>query len=631
MPRRNIPLSNLFVELSEVEQSVISGGFTPGDKKVYLSHTEDKIVDNYGTVTAYNSTELSVIENFSIDNSLNNLLGSSTFSLSADSIASSSILISGESLLTEGSSDSEIFTALPSKSQDEVSQLLDNNNINNFALSITHYSANVRGTETFNISGSAGNIVTSSNWTLNVDTAAVTGIFFPEKSSTLDVSSLIPGQNQTAGTNVSNFGLSFTYYSADFQQTEVSRISGLAGSAIASSTQFVTIDTESLSGMFLSQQVSLPFMLSDREKEGITNINYQNISNEFVINQSFGSSDNLWLSLNTFSGIAGSQAGLSASWERINHGDSDTSDFGNLNQLNIDSLLDNNFGASFGFSTSNYNSDIYTLNFSNLSGNVGSTEELINSILGITPNDNENINYFSSSGSYTNIPLNSGLDSLFTDVNNLSSSGLFLDNISSENIPLEDISDVRVFYRNNSLLASVNSGDENNNFYRLLGGANLTSQLRTIEKSPIELDILDINGFEINKPEILQGFTSDSPINNFIEEDNFLQLGNAGIGDYAFLSSNVFNFNTTNSNINSIDENSNSSFYNTFKSRSMPTNISGQAPTISNNLMPSMFLLFAANNSGNSILGLDKYSITKMASFYSKHNLYSGNTIFRNK
>ncbi len=640
MSRRNVPLSNLLVELSEQEQSVISGGFTIGNKKSYLSHTEDNIIDNSNIVSAYNSTQVSVVENFSIENSLNNLLGSSTFSLSAESIGSSSILISGDSSSTEALLRSEIFTTLPTRYKDEVSKVLDNNNINNFALSITNYSANIQGTETFNIYGNSGNIATSSSWSLDVDTAAVSGIFFPQTSSNLDLSHLIPGNNQfgtqltNKQTNISNFALSFTYYSADFQQTDVSNISGLLGSAFTSSALSMNIDTEALSGIFLSKQVSSPLMLSGTGKEGITSFSSQNISNSFFVNESLGSSDNLWLSLNTVSGIAGSQAALSGSWERISGRNSNGSGsiYTNLRESDLDSLFDSNFGASFGFSTSNYHREIYNTTSYLLSGNVGSSEELIASILGITPNSNANIQDlpFSnlSSGSSTGLPIasvpiasysidispSSGLDTRLTEfgnsytINNLNSSGFLLDNISG----------VRLINDNNHWFANLSSGTESKNLNSLLSGSDLNSQLRTIE-----LDSIGLTGINpgINHFENLQGLTFDSSINTYKEKDNHLDIGNLGIGDYTLLNSNVFNFNTTDSNIPSIGQNSIGNLNNSFKTRTVNTSLSEHTPSLSSNLMPSMFLLLAANNFDNSILAFDKTSITKIAKLSKKHVL----------
>ncbi|MDJ0695510.1 hypothetical protein [Mastigocoleus sp. MO_188.B34] len=645
MSRRNVPLSNLFVELSELEQSVISGGFTNGNNKPYLSHSEDKILDNSNTFTAYNSTQVSVIENFSIENSLNNLLGSSTFSLSAESIGSSSVLISGNSSSTEALLHSEIFAALPTRYKDEVSKVLDNNNINNFALSITNYSANIQGTETFNLSGSAGNIATSSSWSLDVDTAAVSGIFFPQTSSNLDLSHLIPGNNQfgtqltNKQTNISNFALSFTYYSADFQQTDVSRISGLLGSAFTSSALSVNIDTEALSGIFLSKQVSSPLMLSGTGKEGITSFSSQNISNSFFVNESLGSSDNLWLSLNTVSGIAGSQAALSGSWERISDRNSNGSGsiYANQRELDLDSLFDSNFGAGFGFSTSNYHREIYSTKSYLLSGNVGSSEELIASILGITPNSNENIQDlpFSnlSSGSSTGLPIasvpiasysidispSSGLDTRLTEfgnyytINNLNSSGFLLENISG----------VRLINDNNHWFANLSSGTESKNLNSLLSGSDLNSQLRTIE-----LDSIGLTGINpgINHFENLQGLTFDSSINTYKEKDNYLDIGNLEIGDYTLLNSNVFKFNTSDSNISSIGQDSIGNLNNSFKTRTVNTNFPEHIPSVSSNLMPSMFLLLAANNFDNSILAFDKTSITKIANLSQKYGLG-----FRNK
>ncbi len=641
MSRRNVPLSNLFVELSELEQSVISGGFTNGNNKPYLSHSEDKILDNSNTFTAYNSTQVSVIENFSIENSLNNLLGSSTFSLSAESIGSSSVLISGNSSSTEALLHSEIFAALPTRYKDEVSKVLDNNNINNFALSITNYSANIQGTETFNIYGNSGNIATSSSWSLDVDTAAVSGIFFPQTSSNLDLSHLIPGNNQfgtqltNKQTNISNFALSFTHYSADFQQTDVSRISGLLGSAFTSSALSVNIDTEALSGIFLSKQVSSPLMLSGTGKEGITSFSSQNISNSFFVNESLGSSDNLWLSLNTVSGIAGSQAALSGSWERISDRNSNGSGsiYANQRELDLDSLFDSNFGAGFGFSTSNYHREIYSTKSYLLSGNVGSSEELIASILGITPNSNANIQDlpFSnlSSGSSTGLPIasvpiasysidispSSGLDTRLTEFGN----SYTINNLNSSGFLLENISGVRLINDNNHWFANLSSGTESKNLNSLLSGSDLNSQLRTIELDSIGLTA--INPLGINQFENFQGLTFDSSINTYKEKDNYLDIGNLGIGDYTFLNSNIFNFNTTDSNIPSIGQDSIGNLNNSFKTRTVTTSLSEHIPSLSSNLMPSMFLLLAANNFDNSILAFDKTSITKIANLSKKHGL----------
>lgn len=646
----DVPLSNLFTELSELEQSAISGGFTAGKEKIYLSDTEDDFVDKYNTVTAYNSTQVSVIEDFSIDNSLNNLLGSSTFSLNVDSTVSSSILISGESSPQEVL-NSDILNPVPTHYKQEVKQLLDNNHINNFALSITHYSANIQGTETFNISGSAGDITTSSSWSLNVDTAAISGIFLPQKSSTLDVSNLVSANNKLVktqllddNTNITNFGLSFTYYSADFQQTELSNISGLSGSAIASSTQSVSIDTESLSGIFLSQQVSTPFMLSGLDRKSSTDIGNQNVSNNFIINDSLGSSDNLLLSLNTYSGLTGSQAGLSAFWK------SETT-YVDQKQSDINGLLENNFGDRFGFSTSDYNAENHHTKFYLLSGNLGSTEELVNSILGITSNDVENIQFFSSAplnvGLSSNRPittlaintsLNSGLDSQLTEFNspytvgNSSYSGMVLDNLSGVGVI------------------------DHNNLNGLLGSDNLTWRSQQLDKSSIglssgnliEINTFQINTLQINKFENLQGLTSKavypeiidnsgdsftflSPTNTFMERNSSLELQNGEIGNYTFFKSNIFNFNSTNYNIGSIEENSTNNLSSTFNDEPVTRNISGQSSTINHNFMPSMFLLFAVNNSGNSILALEKHNIAKIANNSQANSLNSVNKTLINK
>lgn len=649
MSKENIfPISHLFIELSELEQSSVCGGFT-------ATNTKDEIIDNSHTVSIYDTTQLSGNENFTIDDSLNNLLGSSTFSLSVDTTLSSGIFVSGESL-RQISSNFEVFSLLPKKHQQEIVQFLDsntlgNNTIDNFALSITHYYANIQGTETFNLSGSAGNIITSSNWSLTVDTAAVSGIFFPQKSSIVDVSNVVPENNQITGTQlmnentaVSNFGLSFTYYSADFQQTEVSKISGLSGSGFTSSTQSMNIDTEALSGIYISEQVSIPFILSGRDKQGITNIDGQNISNNFVINESLASSDNLLLSLNTTSGIRGSQADLSASWERINYRYSDVSEniSTNLKYSDIDSLLENNFGASFGFSTSSYNVKKHNTKSYRLSGNVSSTEELVSSILGIIPNDNENIQYFPSSdltlGSSTNlpiisfpidIPLNSGLNS--------NSSGIYLENI------LENISNFRVISNNNNLFANVNygNGDNNininkNNFNILFTRTDFTAQLRKLEQSYIELKSEALYPQIIYKSNHL--FIFQSSVNILNRKNNYLELANTGIGNYAFSNSDTFNFSSTNIYIGGINQNLASNLSTTFQSKAI-TNTSRQNININDNsrfLISQSFVLFAVSNFEFKTLASEKNNVPIVYKHNQKNpenqqlnRLFKGSSIFK--
>ena len=300
-------------------------------------------------------------------------------------------------------------------------------------------------------------------------------------------------------------------------------------------------------------------------------------------------------------------------------------------------MFDSNFGASFGFSTSNYHREIYNTTSYLLSGNIGSSEELIASILGITPNSNANIQDlpFSnlSSGSSTGLPIasvpiasysidispSSGLDTGLTEFGNFYTTN----NLNSSGFLLENISGVRLINDNNHWFANLSSGTESKNLNSLLSGSDLNSQLRTIELDPIGLTGINPG---INNFENLQGLTFDSSINTYKEKDNHLEFGNLGIGDYTFLNSNIFKFNTTASNIPSIGQDSIDDLNNSFKSRTVTTSVSEHIPSLSSNLMPSMFLLLAANNFDNSILAFDKTSITKIANLSQKYGLG-----FRNK
>ena len=123
----------LFTELSELEQSLISGGVSSSiGNKLYKSTEQENIADKYTNVQGSDSTQFSISESFAIPEYGNNYLtGSSTLSVSADTNFSSNIIFSGYPA-NQISSQSEILNNLPTQSKQTITNLLETNTDNNF-------------------------------------------------------------------------------------------------------------------------------------------------------------------------------------------------------------------------------------------------------------------------------------------------------------------------------------------------------------------------------------------------------------------------------------------------------------------------------------------------------------------
>ena len=114
MSKNSLDELGLFTELSELEQSLISGGVSSSiENKLYKSTEQENIADKYTNVQGYNSTQFSISESFAIPEYGNNYLtGSSTLSISADTTSSSNIIFS-EYPANQISSQPEIIKNIP--------------------------------------------------------------------------------------------------------------------------------------------------------------------------------------------------------------------------------------------------------------------------------------------------------------------------------------------------------------------------------------------------------------------------------------------------------------------------------------------------------------------------------------
>ena len=414
----------LFTELSELEQSLISGGVSSSiENKLYKSTEQENIADKYTNVQGYNSTQFSISESFAIPEYGNNYLtGSSTLSVSADTNFSSNIIFSGYPA-NQISSQSEILNNLPTQSKQTITNLLETNTDNNFGLSLTSFSANIRGEEDFTISSNRGSIRSYSSWSLNVDTAAVSGLFLSENQSSSvisqsDISNLIPVKYQQSITqflgkrNISDLGLSLTSYSADLQKTQNLEINGIATSAKIISTDSLNIDTAALSGIFVSRKPLKSGSLSEvNNPQMIDSLGLETENSLFF-------SETPLLDINTTSGILGSTANLSSFLQRAEFEDLSENIF---IENDLDNMIDFETvaptgGLKFGFSKTYFDSERYSNQTYSLSGEINSLETVVDSILGINlaiPNDTNSQPIYSSqakSDLFTNPQMETSLD-----------------------------------------------------------------------------------------------------------------------------------------------------------------------------------------------------------------------------
>ncbi|MEO0841558.1 MAG: hypothetical protein AAF063_21955 [Cyanobacteria bacterium J06643_5] len=394
MSENNLDELGLFTELTELEQSLISGGISAVEDKLYKSTEQENIADKYTNAQTFDSNQFSISESFAIpEYGSNYLTGSSTLSISADTISSSNFIFSGYST-NQISPQSEIINNLPIQSKQAITQLLETNTDNSFGLSMTSFAAKIHGEENLNISSSRGSISSLSSWSLNVETTALSGLFLSgnqskQSSSVIaksDISNLIPEKyhksiNQLLGKrNISDLGLTLTHYSADFQGTQNLEINGLATSAKIISTHSSNIDTAALSGIFVSRKASNSGSLSEVDNPQMIDLLGLESENSLFF------SDTSLLDINTTSGILGSTANLSSILQRIEFED-----------LSENIFLDNDFdnvidfekvaptgGLQFGFSNTYFDSERFSSQSYNLSGEINSLEMVVDSILGVS-------------------------------------------------------------------------------------------------------------------------------------------------------------------------------------------------------------------------------------------------------
>ena len=411
MSENSLDELGLFTELSELEQSLISGGVSSSiENKLYTSKEQENIADKYTNFQGSDSTQFSISESFAIPEYGNNYLtGSSTLSISADTTSSSNIIFPGYPA-NQISTQSEILNNLPTKSKQTITELLETNTDNNFGLSITSFSANIRGEEDLTISSNRGSIQSSSSWSLNVETAAVSGLFrldkpsekqSPSVISESDISNLIPAKHQQSITqflenrNISDLGLSLTSYSADFQKTQNLDINELATNATIISTDSLNLDTAALSGIFVSRKPLESGSLSEGNNPQM--IDLLGIETE---NSLFFSETPL-LDINTTSNILGSTANLSSFLQRLEFEDLSENIFleNNLDNMIDFETLEPTGGLKFGFSNTYFDSERFSDKTYSISGEINSLETVIDSILGVNlaiPNDTHSQPVYSS-------------------------------------------------------------------------------------------------------------------------------------------------------------------------------------------------------------------------------------------
>ena len=424
MSKNSLDELGLFTELSELEQSLISGGVSSSiENKLYKSTEQENIADKYTNVQGYNSTQFSISESFAIPEYGNNYLtGSSTLSISADTTSSSNIIFS-EYPANQISSQSEILNNLPTESKQTITKLLETNTNNSFGLSITTFSASIYGEENLTVSSNRGSINSSSSWSLNVDTAAVSGLFLSENQSSSvisqsDISNLIPVKYQQSITqflgkrNISDLGLSLTSYSADLQKTQNLEINGIATSAKIISTDSLNIDTAALSGIFVSRKPLKSGSLSEvNNPQMIDSLGLETENSLFF-------SETPLLDINTTSGILGSTANLSSFLQRVEFEDLSENIFleNDLdNMIDFETLAPTG-GLKFGISNTYFDSERYSNQSYSLFGEINSLETVVDSILGINlaiPNDTNSQPVYSSqakSDLFTNPQMETSLD-----------------------------------------------------------------------------------------------------------------------------------------------------------------------------------------------------------------------------
>ena len=424
MSKNSLDELGLFTELSELEQSLISGGVSSSiENKLYKSTEQENIADKYTNVQGYNSTQFSISESFAIPEYGNNYLtGSSTLSISADTTSSSNIIFS-EYPANQISSQSEILNNLPTESKETITKLLETNTNNSFGLSITTFSASIYGEENLTVSSNRGSINSSSSWSLNVETAAVSGLFLSgnQSSSVIsqsDISNLIPAKYQQSITqflgkrNISDLGLSLTSYSADLQKTQNLEINGIATSAKIISTDSLNIDTAALSGIFVSRKPLKSGSLSEvNNPQMIDSLGLETENSLFF-------SETPLLDINTTSGILGSTANLSSFLQRVEFEDLSENIFleNDLdNMIDFETLAPTG-GLKFGISNTYFDSERYSNQSYSLFGEINSLETVVDSILGINlaiPNDTNSQPVYSSqakSDLFTNPQMETSLD-----------------------------------------------------------------------------------------------------------------------------------------------------------------------------------------------------------------------------
>ncbi|MBV6622760.1 MAG: hypothetical protein KI793_07400 [Rivularia sp. (in: Bacteria)] len=409
MPEDTFDSSELFTELSEYEQSLISGGISAVENKLHVPKIENDFAEKYTTVTNYDSSQFTIHEKLAIPEYGNYYLsGSSTLSVSADTASQASIILSENSAI-KISSDAKIFNLLPTESKQTITQLLDTNADNRLGLSMTHYTANIKGEETVNIANSFGSIKTTNTWTLDVNTAALGSVFSSQKPSNhklssvisqSDISNLIPQKNQQPiaqflGTNnLNTLGLGLTYYSANYQSQQTIEINGLAAKGIITSENSLNIETSGLSGILIS---------SSRKNDSLSEVNNtdmvfldQDLVQETNSSLLFGETSGF--DINTASGILGSTINLSSILGRIEFEDFSESLFfenkfldNEINDIVDFESLTPAGGLQFGFSSTNFDLETSSRQAYDFSGDINSLETVVDSILGMNLPNTGNI------------------------------------------------------------------------------------------------------------------------------------------------------------------------------------------------------------------------------------------------
>ena len=584
MSKNSLDELGLFTELSELEQSLISGGVSSSiENKLHTSKEQENIADKY--------TQFSISESFAIPEYGNNYLtGSSTLSISADTTSSSNIIFS-EYPANQISSQSEILNNLPTESKETITKLLETNTNNSFGLSITTFSASIYGEENLTVSSNRGSINSSSSWSLNVETVAVSGLFLSgnQSSSVIsqsDISNLIPAKYQQSITqflgkrNISDLGLSLTSYSADLQKTQNLEINGIATSAKIISTDSLNIDTAALSGIFVSRKPLKSGSLSEvNNPQMIDSLGLETENSLFF-------SETPLLDINTTSGILGSTANLSSFLQRVEFEDLSENIFleNDLdNMIDFETLAPTG-GLKFGISNTYFDSERYSNQSYSLFGEINSLETVVDSILGINlaiPNDTNSQPIYSSQAKsylFTNpqmeTPLNNGM--------NFATGGLdnFVENDSKNidrNIPF--LSDNSISDRDNSSLSEFPQISTN------------VVPLETLQM-PENLSLSEISLHPTVKPE--------NDINAYpITESEFINFSPNLESKIDFIPSNQSSFTTSNiakqtiaiANAIPATPNLSVAFFDISSSLTTPVNVLGLPLNMNNNNSPNYLTL----------------------------------------